>query len=264
MARRTGRPSRPCADTSSPASSASRRGRSWGACCAGSRRRRSPARRAIASRLSQLARSLRENRDSVIVDCAIYQNGRRRDGDVDLAHAYRECREEGCFAWIGLFEPTSEEFASLSQEFDLHPLAVEDADPRAPAAEARDVRGHGAAGAEDGPLRGSDRGGEPGRDPRFRGRGLRDHRPARRGERPARRARAARGQPGAPEVGAGRGRARDRGQGRGRLPARDRRSRGGRGAGGDRGVLALLGRTARSASTGSSARRSPSTTPPLR
>ena len=63
----------------------------------------------------------------MIVDCAIYENGRRRDGAVDLHHAYRECRKEGAFAWIGLFEPTAEEFESLSQEFDLHPLAVEDA-----------------------------------------------------------------------------------------------------------------------------------------
>ncbi|HEU0024636.1 MAG TPA: magnesium/cobalt transporter CorA [Thermoleophilaceae bacterium] len=63
----------------------------------------------------------------MIVDCAVYQEGRRRDGHVDLAHAYKACRDQGCFAWIGLYEPTEEEFTSLSREFDLHPLAVEDA-----------------------------------------------------------------------------------------------------------------------------------------
>jgi magnesium transporter len=63
----------------------------------------------------------------VIVDCAIYENGRRRDGSVDLHHAYSACRRDGNFAWIGMYEPTEEEFDSLRREFDLHPLAVEDA-----------------------------------------------------------------------------------------------------------------------------------------
>jgi magnesium transporter len=63
----------------------------------------------------------------VIVDCAIYEDGRRRDGSVDLHHAYSACRRDGNFAWIGMYEPTEEEFDSLRREFDLHPLAVEDA-----------------------------------------------------------------------------------------------------------------------------------------
>jgi magnesium transporter len=63
----------------------------------------------------------------VIVDCAIYEDGVRRDGKVELAHAYDERRQAGKFVWIGLYEPTEEEFDSLRHEFDLHPLAVEDA-----------------------------------------------------------------------------------------------------------------------------------------
>jgi magnesium transporter len=63
----------------------------------------------------------------VIVDCAVYEEGRRRDGQVELDHAYRACRQSGKFAWIGLYEPSEEEFDSLQREFDLHPLAVEDA-----------------------------------------------------------------------------------------------------------------------------------------
>jgi magnesium transporter len=63
----------------------------------------------------------------VIVDCAIYEDGVRRDGKVDLAHAYDERHQEGKFVWIGLYEPTEAEFDSLKREFDLHPLAVEDA-----------------------------------------------------------------------------------------------------------------------------------------
>jgi magnesium transporter len=63
----------------------------------------------------------------MIVDCAIYEEGRRRDGHVDLEHAYDIRHEPGKFVWIGLYEPTEEEFASLRHEFNLHPLAVEDA-----------------------------------------------------------------------------------------------------------------------------------------
>jgi magnesium transporter len=63
----------------------------------------------------------------VIVDCAIYEGGRRRNGGVDLHDAYSACRRDGSFAWIGMYEPTEEEFDSLRREFDLHPLAVEDA-----------------------------------------------------------------------------------------------------------------------------------------
>ena len=63
----------------------------------------------------------------MIVDCAIYEEGQRREGHVDLEHAYDMRHQAGKFVWIGLYEPTEEEFASLQREFDLHPLAVEDA-----------------------------------------------------------------------------------------------------------------------------------------
>ena len=63
----------------------------------------------------------------MIVDCAIYENGVRRDGKVELQHAYDERHQPGRFVWIGLYEPTEEEFDSLRREFGLHPLAVEDA-----------------------------------------------------------------------------------------------------------------------------------------
>jgi magnesium transporter len=63
----------------------------------------------------------------VIVDCAIYENGVRRDGRVELEHAYDGRHEPGRFVWIGLYEPTEQEFETLKREFKLHPLAVEDA-----------------------------------------------------------------------------------------------------------------------------------------
>jgi magnesium transporter len=63
----------------------------------------------------------------VIVDCAIYENGVRRDGKVELEHAYDGRHAPGRLVWIGLSEPTEQEFETLQREFDLHPLAVEDA-----------------------------------------------------------------------------------------------------------------------------------------
>ena len=63
----------------------------------------------------------------MIVDCAIYENGVRRDGKVELEHAYDVRHQPGRFVWIGLYEPTEQEFETLRREFDLHPLAVEDA-----------------------------------------------------------------------------------------------------------------------------------------
>jgi magnesium transporter len=63
----------------------------------------------------------------VIVDCAVYEHGARRDGPVGLRAAELAAREKGVFVWIGLHEPTQEEFDSVAREFDLHELAVEDA-----------------------------------------------------------------------------------------------------------------------------------------
>jgi len=63
----------------------------------------------------------------VIVDSAVYEGGQRRDGNVGVHEAMEACHDPNCFAWIGLYEPTEEEFESIRAEFDLHPLAVEDA-----------------------------------------------------------------------------------------------------------------------------------------
>jgi magnesium transporter len=63
----------------------------------------------------------------VIVDCAVYENGRRRDGELPLDDAYEAGREDRAFVWIGLHAPSEGEFDSVAREFNLHELAVEDA-----------------------------------------------------------------------------------------------------------------------------------------
>ena len=70
-----------------------------------------------------------------IVDCALYEDGLRRAGSIPLHLALESAREasqesaagDSTFVWIGLREPTGEEFAAVAEEFTLHPLAVEDA-----------------------------------------------------------------------------------------------------------------------------------------
>ncbi|HEX4734631.1 MAG TPA: magnesium/cobalt transporter CorA [Thermoleophilaceae bacterium] len=61
-----------------------------------------------------------------IVDLAVYRDGKRED-DVSLDQAFESCRAPGTLVWIGLHEPTDEEFDSVRREFGLHELAVEDA-----------------------------------------------------------------------------------------------------------------------------------------
>jgi magnesium transporter len=63
----------------------------------------------------------------VIIDKAIYVDGQRTQTPDSLEQTYEACRESDGFAWIGLYEPNEEEFESVTGEFDLHELAVEDA-----------------------------------------------------------------------------------------------------------------------------------------
>ena len=63
----------------------------------------------------------------MIVECAVYEEGLRRPGELELQDACEAGQEPGAFVWIDLYEPTEDEFAALRDEFGLHPLAVEDA-----------------------------------------------------------------------------------------------------------------------------------------
>ena len=62
-----------------------------------------------------------------IVDLAVYEDGIRRSEPLAIADAFEAGRAAGAFVWIGMFEPTEEEFAAVRVELALHPLAVEDA-----------------------------------------------------------------------------------------------------------------------------------------
>ena len=62
----------------------------------------------------------------MIVDNAIYVDGRRAVEPASVEETYEALRQRRGVAWIGLYEPTEEEFSSVEEELGLHPLAVED------------------------------------------------------------------------------------------------------------------------------------------
>jgi magnesium transporter len=62
-----------------------------------------------------------------LVDNAVYVDGQRSADPRSLDETYELLRERHGMAWIGLYRPDVEELHSVAREFDLHPLAVEDA-----------------------------------------------------------------------------------------------------------------------------------------
>jgi len=63
----------------------------------------------------------------MIVDCAVYEDGCRCAGGLPLDEAGQAAQRDGSFVWLGVYEPSEEEFDAVRREFDLHELAVEDA-----------------------------------------------------------------------------------------------------------------------------------------
>jgi magnesium transporter len=63
----------------------------------------------------------------MIVNCAVYENGQRRAGELSLEQAREAARAGDAFVWLGVVEPSAEEFEAIARQFNLHELAVEDA-----------------------------------------------------------------------------------------------------------------------------------------
>jgi len=61
-----------------------------------------------------------------VIAWAWYVNGVRQKIDDLTTAARRACDGEG-FVWLGLKDPTDADLLGLSSQFDLHPLAIEDA-----------------------------------------------------------------------------------------------------------------------------------------
>jgi magnesium transporter len=65
---------------------------------------------------------------SSVVDCGVYVDGKREQGEFSPDEALREATSrENAFVWLGLHEPSQEEMTDIAQTYGLHELAVEDA-----------------------------------------------------------------------------------------------------------------------------------------
>ena len=62
----------------------------------------------------------------MIVDAACYEHGQRIPGEFDYETAAFWITQPEIFAWVGLHEPSPEEFDQAVKTFHLHELAVDD------------------------------------------------------------------------------------------------------------------------------------------
>ena len=62
----------------------------------------------------------------MLINCVAYQDGKRL-AEIDPKDIHRYIAMPGCFVWVALLERDAESLELMRQEFDLHPLAVEDA-----------------------------------------------------------------------------------------------------------------------------------------
>ena len=63
----------------------------------------------------------------MIVDYALYKDGYRYTEPSNLQELISRAKTDGGFVWLGLSEPTQEEFDKVVGDFRFHPLAIEDA-----------------------------------------------------------------------------------------------------------------------------------------
>ena len=139
--------------------------------------------------LGERRRPMHEASVSRIVDSAIYVDGDRVASPDVAGRDLRRPPPSGPTAWrgSGCTGPSEHEVASLASEFQLHPLAVEDAIVAHQRPEARALRRHPLRRPAPGPLPRRHRGGRVRRDPRLRRTRLRAHRPPQRSPRLPRR-----------------------------------------------------------------------------
>ena len=62
----------------------------------------------------------------MLVNCVAYQRGQRL-ADIPLSEVRLHLNRRDCFVWVALKDPQPGELALLQEEFNLHELAVEDA-----------------------------------------------------------------------------------------------------------------------------------------
>jgi len=82
----------------------------------------------VRPRAVDLSHPARSPLGNSVVNCVVYVDGVRQVGDCPAQEAIERVRKTGHgFVWIGLHEPTQDEFSGMGELFGLHPLAMEDA-----------------------------------------------------------------------------------------------------------------------------------------
>lgn len=62
----------------------------------------------------------------MLINCVAYENGKKL-GDIPIEGISAVISRPNCFVWVGMADATLEELERMRWEFNLHPLAVEDA-----------------------------------------------------------------------------------------------------------------------------------------
>lgn len=62
----------------------------------------------------------------MLVNCVAYQEGKKL-AEISIEQISTYLALKDCFVWVALKDPSPEEMAKMQEEFNLHPLAVEDA-----------------------------------------------------------------------------------------------------------------------------------------
>ncbi|AGU50787.1 putative magnesium/cobalt transport protein CorA [Variovorax paradoxus B4] len=62
----------------------------------------------------------------MLINCVAYENGAKL-ADIPVEDISEYISRPGCFVWVALSDATPQELAQMQDEFNLHPLAVEDA-----------------------------------------------------------------------------------------------------------------------------------------
>lgn len=62
----------------------------------------------------------------MLINCVVYQDGQKL-ADIDIADISDWLVKPDCFIWVAMRDASMHELAAMQEEFDLHPLAIEDA-----------------------------------------------------------------------------------------------------------------------------------------
>jgi magnesium transporter len=62
----------------------------------------------------------------MLINCVVYQDGKRL-AEISPKEIHSYVSRPDCFVWVALRDASDAELAEMQEEFDLHPLAVEDA-----------------------------------------------------------------------------------------------------------------------------------------